>query len=539
MGKFTTKYDKVCAQCGKHFVATTPRAMFCSKKCKTKSYTVPKRDPVTGTYSKVCSRCGISFSSKCGHTRMCPDCSKQSQRESVYRWRQTNPDWEVKWRKEHPESLAKAKKKWNQANPDKVAEHERRHAEKRRQQRLDGARERAITRAAEIQGIAVEYGPITDPKKRDMFLESLGIQRITVNKCRCVRCGMEFPVAVKESSALRNLRRRAETGTTPCPKCGTFPLRSHYSQNGSMYEYEIAGLYPNLSVTHYKPDFMKGKEIDLYDPVAKVGIEFHGLFSHSSRLNKSCTKHATKADLCEKAGIQLIQIFETEWVQRKDCVIDKLDAIFHRDMERVFARKLEVRELNDAAGRKLVSSFMDKNHIQGHAMSQWAVGLFRGDEPLAVCTFKYGTGYATGGHVAGTERYWELNRYATRLHCSVVGGISRCVKAFLRAHEGVDRIVSFADRRWTCPSRSAYSSSGFVETGRCPVNYIYTDLNPHHPVHSKQYMRKSQIMRRASADPSGKEATVYSPDLTENEMAIKLGFYRLYDAGKIRYEYAK
>jgi hypothetical protein len=156
---------------------------------------------------------------------------------------------------------------------------------------------------------------------------------------------------------------------------------------------------------------------------------------------------------------------------------------------------------------------------------------------MAVCTFKYGTAYATGGQTDGTEKYWELNRYATRLHFSVVGGITRCVKAFMRTHADVDRIVSFADRRWTCPSRSAYSSSGFVETGRSPSNYVYTDLNPSHPVHNKQFMRKSQILRRAEADPLSKEAKIYSPDLTETEMSRRLGFFRLYDAGKIRYEY--
>jgi hypothetical protein len=75
-----------------------------------------------------------------------------------------------------------------------------------------------------------------------------------------------------------------------------------------------------------------------------------------------------------------------------------------------------------------------------------------------------------------------------------------------------------------------------VETGRQPRNYQYTDLNPVHPLHSKQFMRKANIERRAKNNPGGSEAKVFSWNKTENEMARELGFFKIYDAGKIRYE---
>jgi hypothetical protein len=203
-------------------------------------------------------------------------------------------------------------------------------------------------------------------------------------------------------------------------------------------------------------------------------------------------------------------------------------------MRKVFARKLTVRELNDTRGREIANRFMDENHIQGHTSSQWAVGLFDGETPVAVCCFKFGTGYAMNGRAL--KQYWELNRYASRLHTSVAGGISRCIRAFEVAHPEVKSIVSFADRRWTCPVRSAYSSSGFVETGRILQNYLYTDLNPKHPLRNKQFMRKGNIEKRALLDPEGPEAKVFSWSKTETAMSEELGFYKIYDAGKIRYE---
>lgn len=535
MGKFTVKYDKICATCGKPFVAASKRAMFCSANCKSKSYIVKKFDKDTGTWPKVCKRCGCTFNSTRKNTRMCPDCSAESQRESARKWHSNHPEWQKNWNREHPESLKQSKKKWNAANQDKVAEHERRHTEHKRQARLELRQQRAIVRQREMAGSSVDYRR-TRKIDTEEFVPSLNIRRVTANRCLCLGCNNEFYISVKESSAYRNLKNHAAKGKSPCPFCGDAPVGSRNTVSGSRYEHELASLYPNFTVRSYRPEWMHGKEIDLFDPVSNVGVEFHGLFAHSERTFKTPSSHEHKANLCEANGVQLIQIYESEWVQCREQVLDKLDAIFHLNMERKFARKLSVRELNDTKGREIVNRFMDENHIQGHSSSQWAVGLFDGEAPVAVCTFKYGTGYAVGGHVEGTEKYWELNRYATKLHVSVVGGISRCIKAFERAHPEVKNIVSFADRRWTCPSRSAYSSSGFVERGIQPRNYQYTDLNPWHPLHSKQFMRKANIERRAKNNPGGPEAKVFSWNKTENEMARELGFFKIYDAGKIRYE---
>ena len=365
------------------------------------------------------------------------------------------------------------------------------------------------------------------------FKNSLNIKRVSGNVCICLACndGKKFVVARTSDSAYANLKRRAESGVSPCPRCGA-PIGFKAT---SQVEPELAKRYSTITIQDYRPSWMKGLELDLYDSENKIAIEYNGVkYHHDGTRPQMLHKH--KADLCEANGVQLIQIYENEWVNSKEIVLDKLDAIFHVNMERKFARKLEIRELNDRPGRTLAGRFMDANHIQGAASCQWCVGLFEGEEPVAVCSFKYGTAYATGGQSAGTEKYWELNRYATKLHTSVVGGISRCVKAFARTHRDVHKIVSFADRRWTCPTRSAYASSGFVEVGRCEPNYMYTDLDPRHGLRSKQYMRKSSIEDRAKKNPDGPEAKVFDWGKTETEMSRELGFYRIYDAGKIRYE---
>lgn len=366
---------------------------------------------------------------------------------------------------------------------------------------------------------------------QEEFWKPLNVLRLSGNLCVCTTCWNEFVLTKNSDEGKQILNTRLRSGISPCPNCGSATGKKLGQGEG-----EILKMYPNFTETQYRPEWMNGMEIDLYDPVAKVGVEFNGIRWHSTACQKHANTHRVKADLAEKNGIQLIQVFENEWYQKKDCVIDRLNSIFHRDMDRVFARKLTVRVMNSTEERKAVSAFLDRNHIQGHVGSHWAVGLFRADELLAVCTFRYGTGYADGGQTKGTEKYWELNRYATKLNTSVVGGLSRCIKAFAKAKPDVERIVSFADRRWTCPSRSAYSSSGFEEVGRQKENYMYTDLRPYHDLRSKQYMRKSAIKKRADSDPNSLEARIYSVSKTETQMATELGYYKIWDAGKIKYE---
>lgn len=483
-------------------------------------------------------------------------------------WEETNKEHRSQYFQDNKLHFQEIVKQWNLANPEKRRKIRRNNYEAHHSERLEYAKERNArpeikekknearrlktveknrALAQDAQNDLMQYaieGPLGGERWTDETsnayaakFKELGIIRTSPNKCICLKCNREFVVSKDKSDALAVLKVRLATKKSPCPWCGDDPVGGRLVVQKSKPEEEIFQKYDTFTIRNYRPEWMNGLELDLYDSSNKIAVEFNGIKWHSDYLRKDCiTKHKRKADLCEANGVQLIQIYENEWVNSKEIVLDKLDAIFHVNMERKFARKLELRELNDRRGRALAGRFMDANHIQGAASCQWCVGLFEGDEPVAVCSFKYGTAYATGGQSAGTEKYWELNRYATRLHTSVVGGISRCVKAFARSHLDVHKIVSFADRRWTCPKRSAYASSGFVEVGRCEPNYMYTDLDPRHGLRSKQYMRKSSIEDRAKKDPDGPEARVFDWDKTETEMSRELGFYRIYDAGKIRYE---
>lgn len=478
-----------------------------------------------------CKTCGKEFPGGTGKYRYCSDKCRQeadNARNIIWYHLRGGKEQQKKYKEErrdeintnHRNYIAKNRDYWNA----KANESHKIQRDLKKMMRIVREQERLLQNA--------DFTPVDD-EKRNRWTE-LHIIRETISTFTCMDCGNLFVLTKNDSGIVNILKARLEHGKgNPCPYCGSAALNVH---RYNTVESELAERYQNFTARNIRPKWMEGMELDLYDPERHVAIEFNGIIWHSNYKKDRPGYHKHKADLCEANGVQLIQIFETEWVNRKEQVLDKLDAIFHRDMTRINARKLQVKVMESLKERTAVGAFMDANHIQGASTCMWAVALMDGDEIVACCTFKYGTGYAAGGQAEGTGKYWELNRYATKLNTVVRGGLSRCIKAFERSHPEVHNIVSFADRRWTCPTRSAYSSSGFVETGRAEPNYQYTDLRPSHGLRNKQYMRKSAIESRALKNPEGPEAKVFSWDKTEQQMAAELGFYKIYDAGKIRYE---
>lgn len=568
--------ERVCNTCGNTFLGQK-HSKYCSDRCKQDAQNKALRDKRRDNPSpdRICVICNKPFRPNGCATTCSDECSAILRKQTIEKWRADHPSWWLNRREVkkcimcgepcpprhylfcseeccnmhrrtedlyqqglnnpvHEETCKVCKKKFWTTNKtrswcsleckDRIGAHKE----------FNERRAKANLMQDEMAK-NVDVSLLKNPARgfpSFEFADSIGIVRLTGSICKCIRCGYMFAATVSGSSTAHAfLKGKAVKGLSPCPNCGD---EQYGTRLNTAAIHELKKIFPNFTKMNYRPEWMEGLEIDLYDPERKLGIEYHGLLFHCSRRCKDNMRHKRKADLAERAGIQLIQIYETEWLQKRECVIDKIDAILHMDMTSVYARKLELKIMNSDKERAEVNSFMEENHIQGKAPYKWGVALMDNSGIVAACTFRYGTGYAAGGQAEGTDKYWELNRFASRLHTSVTGGLSRCISAFAKEHPDVDSVVSFADRRWTCPTRSAYSSSGFTEVCRVEPNYMYTKLDAKKPLLNKQFMRKAAIARRASVAGS-KESSVYSPDKTEFQMATELGYYRIYDAGKIKY----
>ena len=291
-----------------------------------------------------------------------------------------------------------------------------------------------------------------------------------------------------------------------CPRCG-----HHLSKaENDIYEY-ISQFIPQEDIIRRDRTVLSdNKELDIYIPKLKIAIEYNGLRWHSEEFNKDKNYHLNKLEECSKNGIKLIQIFEDEWVEKKDIVLKKLKHILgYNESQSVYARKCIINEVD----KQTAYNFLEKNHIQGSVGSSVFLGAYYGDKLVGIM-----------GFIEDSKDKWNLIRFATDndLKCIGVGG--KLFKEFVQRYKP-SYVKSFADRRWTLSKEdNIYTRLGFKLSYVLPPDYRYVNgLKREH----KFAYRKQKLHRKYGVPLS----------MTEHEMAISLGFFRIYDCGLFRYEW--
>jgi very-short-patch-repair endonuclease len=72
-----------------------------------------------------------------------------------------------------------------------------------------------------------------------------------------------------------------------------------------------------LNIKQRDRTVLNGKELDIYLPDYKLGIEYHGIYWHCD-LFKNPEDHAIKQRLCENKKIRLLTFWQDEWRDEKD-----------------------------------------------------------------------------------------------------------------------------------------------------------------------------------------------------------------------------
>lgn len=236
-------------------------------------------------------------------------------------------------------------------------------------------------------------------------------------------------------------------------------------------------------------------EIDVL--VGNVGIELHGLYWHSYE-KKGSTYHWKKFKVARSQDIQLIQIWEDEWLNKqeivKSIILQKLGS---PRIERIFGRKTEIKELN----HKEASGFLDYHHLQGTTTFYKAWGLLYENELVMVATLSH-------HHRGGDAKV--LSRVCTKQMTSIIGGLSKLLKKFPTP------LISWSDNRISWGN--AYEKLGFVNDGELRPDYQYFKGKRRF---GKQSMRKTSEERKTRK--------------TEFELREEQGYSRIFDAGKIRW----
>jgi very-short-patch-repair endonuclease len=375
-----------------------------------------------------------------------------------------------------------------------------------------------------IKGILIEkYGvdhPMKSPAILQKSINTLFSHYGKTNSAQ-IHINQEIYDILIDKDSLEKLLKES-TPSSICKKYGISRslLIQHHNNHGlelikqrarSGYEEEISAILDKLGI-QYRRNYNKlcyPKQVDFYIEKHKLAIEFNGLYWHSEVSGlKSHDYHAEKMRQCKSQGIQLLTIFEDEWIDRSEVIINHIKHLCKMTDNVIGARKLDVSEEKYTDEIKM---FLDKHHVQGktEAVSKLLVARLDNEIRAVFMLRKVKVGE------------YDIIRYCTDTRASYAGLFSKFL-SYARDFSEIKTLTTIADLRWSYGD--VYLKTGFTQVGEIAPDYAYTDFRTRE--HKFNY-RKDKIKSRFNVDIDGK---------TEKELMKSLGFDRVWDCGKIKFE---
>lgn len=342
-------------------------------------------------------------------------------------------------------------------------------------------REKALSGELRVRDLAEFVCPIHGVYKQVVYYHLEG--------CGCQKCSNSGYTSKQEAQIAESLRERGF-------KVQTSARNLIKSQHGKWYEIDI-----------YLPDYNLGIEVN--------GLYWHsveGMSSHENYYKDPKLYHLQKTQAAERAGIQLIHLFEDDIRDNYDLVVDLICSKAEQrgaptQRQRIFARKCKVITPNP----KQRKQFYNDNHIQGDGYGKPLALTFEG-EIVAMMSIQEAP---VNTRDAGA---YVLNRYATKRGFRIIGGFDKLLKAFNITGE----IISYADR--TVSDGKLYLSDGWeqVEISEPDYKYVYKWKRYHKFNFRKDRFEKSSNLK-------------FEEGLTEDQLAQLNGLLKIFDCGKIKY----
>lgn len=292
-----------------------------------------------------------------------------------------------------------------------------------------------------------------------------------------------------------------------CPNC--YPRNSGYSAG----EKEVCEFIRSLGIENIIENdrrILNGRELDIVIPDKNIAIEYNGLYYHSDVFCKDPKYHLRKTLDCEKEGIRLIQIFEDEWLFKRDIVKSRLKQIlnFSTNLKKIDARNCVVKIISS----KEKNNFLTEYHIQGSDFSSINLGCYYEDLLVSVMTFSK-PNIAKGSR--NQDGIFELNRFCNDYNYLVRGTFGKLLEYFKRNFEW-KRIYSYADRRWS--DGGIYEKLGFTSDKKSRLNYWYV----------KEYKRIHRYsLRKRHDEPK---------EISERLLRLEEGYSIIWDCGNLKFE---
>ena len=204
---------------------------------------------------------------------------------------------------------------------------------------------------------------------------------------------------------------------------------------------------------------LNGKEIDIYSPNLKLGIEFNGNYWHSE-LYKFPNYHQEKSLLAKEKGIQLVHIWEWEYEQKEDLIKSFIKSKLSIFEKKIFARKCQIKELNNQA----YQDFCNKNHLQGECGAKIKLGLFFKEELVQIMSF--------GVPRFTNEFEYEIIRECSKQGYIIFGGKEKLWSYFIKNYNP-NSVISYCD--FSKFTGNSYLKLGFKKERLNKPGFVWWD----------------------------------------------------------------
>ena len=455
-------YDRNCLHCGTRILTAFKHKVYCDDTCKRAAQShrmLFKRGGEKtndGFYKLVCSSCGNSFVTASRLCRRCPQCKETTKKTTQAQWVDNNREHLKEYRKAHQPIINERQRNARKTNPEYFNKMARSYHKRTR----DALKQKKIIENQELLFATVQDAPLGNSKAGIAlkYKGTLGIVRKSQYVWNCIRCGKDF-IPTKSPSGIANiLKPRVSSGQSPCPWCGSAPVGNNKLRS---VEDDLFSLYPEFTERNYHPNWLNGKEIDLYDPSSKVGIEYDGIVYHSSKYKGTKTYHYEKTAIAEENGVNLIHILETDWMLHRDCVLHIIDAALGK-LSTVQSVDCTYQCISDDM---LVNEFLIANHIKGATEFDLAIGISYNNELIGVCCLK---------RISGGE--WHISRYATKLNLNILGGLTNTIKYIQTVQQDVSSFTTKVECIYGNWVEQMLVSAGFIKVEKSGPNPWFTDL---------------------------------------------------------------
>lgn len=211
---------------------------------------------------------------------------------------------------------------------------------------------------------------------------------------------------------------------------------------------------------------------------------------------------------------QLVHLWEDVWLNRRNQVLSRFRS-FSEINDRFHGRKAKIKSVSISEAK----DFLDENHLQGYINAKLHYGLFNGDDIIAVASFSMARPMKSKGE---NYKSAELVRFATKAGITVVGGLSKLIKHYLKLNP-VNDLMTYADRDWSIGK--GYEKMGFELTET--VKPIFFFLNMESGI---RYLA-NKVPQETLDEFEQQKTLTLQKFLTEN------GYQQVFNTGNLKYLY--